>query len=531
MSESLSPERLSPRADRRRTAPGLAAVGLLLAVLAEVSSTGLLGLSGWFISACAVAGAAVFSSFSYLAPSGGVRAFAVARLAGNYSKNLVLHAAALRRVTMSRADLFARAAAVDRAQLATVWSGDLLDRSMADADSAGMALIRSTAPVAVAAVMTVGGVLAVGLAGSILPAAMLASGVAIAAAIAYLTPDGAGPAEQRTRKSLRAEVVTAVDAWAEMASLGAAEQLAERTNGRFRRLDAARNTVNNRVLRVALAVRLVSIATLAGVLACALSRAGDPTTYVFIALITAGVLTNAEQFPAAAKARATAADARQRLTIAAPADGPGGVTVPALRSQVTAGTIWIDSYLRPATAMRPERVVSASVPRGGMLVVSGRSGSGKSTLLRALAASLRSTLQPHDGRPAVTAVAADDYLFTGTLGSNFRLADPGMTDQDVDERLRELWLDRSGLEATTVVGPGGRELSGGEQRRVHLGRALATRPQVLIVDEPITGLDEQTAQHVLRTLAQLPDTTVVISLHAIPDGLLTASQLSTLPLD
>lgn len=131
---------------RGRRARSLAAGGLMLAVVAELSSAGLLGLSGWFISSCAVAGAATFSSFSYIAPSGGVRAFAMARVAGNYSKRLVLHAAALRRIAAARAGLFDRAAATERAQEDGLWSGELLDRSMADADSAGMALIECTTP-------------------------------------------------------------------------------------------------------------------------------------------------------------------------------------------------------------------------------------------------------------------------------------------------------------------------------------------------------------------------------------------------
>ncbi|MER6961738.1 ATP-binding cassette domain-containing protein [Streptomyces sp. NPDC000618] len=121
-----------------------------------------------------------------------------------------------------------------------------------------------------------------------------------------------------------------------------------------------------------------------------------------------------------------------------------------------------------------------------MLVVTGRSGSGKSTLLRALASSLRQAADGRDGTPAVVAVAADDRLFTGTLGSNRRLADAALTDDEIDERLRELRLNDSGLTAGTAVGPGGRQLSGGELRRVYLGRALARHPHVLIVDEPTT---------------------------------------------
>ena len=100
---------------------------------------GLFGLSGWFISACAVAGAATFSSFSYIAPGGGVRAFALTRITSNYSKRLVCAPPPCGRSPLARPGLFDRAAATDRARVDGMWSGELLDRSMADADSAGMA--------------------------------------------------------------------------------------------------------------------------------------------------------------------------------------------------------------------------------------------------------------------------------------------------------------------------------------------------------------------------------------------------------
>jgi ATP-binding cassette subfamily C protein CydC len=202
-----------------------------------------------------------------------------------------------------------------------------------------------------------------------------------------------------------------------------------------------------------------------------------------------------------------------------------------VRTTATAGTLSLDGYRLGATALRCERTLSASVARGGVVAVTGRSGSGKSTLLHGLARSLRDTVEPCAGRPPVTAVAAEDHLFTGTLGANFRLADPTLSDEDVDSRLADLWLDRTGLTAGTLVGPGGRTLSGGELRRVCIGRALATRPHVLLVDEPTTGLDQRTAQHVLRTLALLPDTTVVLALHALPEALQPPGRVATLPLD
>ncbi|WP_406437528.1 ATP-binding cassette domain-containing protein [Streptomyces sp. NBC_01613] len=516
----------SPNVHGRR-ARSLAAGGLTLAVVAELSSAGLLGLSGWFISSCAVAGAATFSSFSYVAPSGGVRAFALARVAGNYSKRLVLHAAALRRVATARAGLFDRAAATGRAQEDGLWSGELLDRSMADADSAGMALIESTTPVAVTAALTTGAVIAVGASTSLAPAAVLAAGVVLMAVIAHRTPGTTRETEQHTRKALRGELVTAVDAWTELASLGAAEQLAARTTARFTRLDSAREAAGRRRHRTTLATGLIGAATLIAT-AVTGSAPGAPT-FVFVALLSLGVLAQAEQLANAAEARATAKAAHRRLTsVPLTANDP---TVAQIRSWRTEQDIGFADYLLPPMALRPGRVLGATVARGAMLVVTGRSGSGKSTLLRTLASSLRQATEGRGGRPAVVAVAADDHLFTGTLGSNWRLANPALTDNDVDARLAQLWLNDSGLTATTPVGPGGRQLSGGELRRVYLGRALALNPHVLIVDEPTTGLDDRTARHVLGILTHLPDTTVVIALHAVPAWLESSGQVTQLPLD
>ncbi|WP_405923547.1 ATP-binding cassette domain-containing protein [Streptomyces sp. NBC_00035] len=513
---------------RGRRARSLAAGGLMLAVVAELSSAGLLGLSGWFISSCAVAGAATFSSFSYIAPSGGVRAFAMARVAGNYSKRLVLHAAALRRIAAARAGLFDRAAATERAQEDGLWSGELLDRSMADADSAGMALIECTTPVAVTAALTVGAVLAIAASTSIGPAVVLAAGVVVMAVIAHRTPGTAREAEQHTRKELRAELVTAVDAWTEIASLGAAEQLAARTTARFTRLDTAREGAGRRRHRAALTTGLIGTATVTAT--AATGSAPDAPAFVFVALLSLGVLAQAEQLANAAEARAAAKAAHRRLMASGP-HSPSAPTAAEMRSWSTEQGIGFADYLLPPMALRPGRVLGATVARGAMLVVTGRSGSGKSTLLRALGSSLRHATEGRDGRPAVAAVAADDHLFAGTLGSNWRLADAALTDDEIDERLAELRLNDSGLTATTSVGPAGRQLSGGELRRVYLGRALARNPHVLIVDEPTTGLDDRTARHVLGILANLPDTTVVIALHDVPVCLESAGHVTRLPLD
>jgi len=66
-----------------------------------------------------------------------------------------------------------------------------------------------------------------------------------------------------------------------------------------------------------------------------------------------------------------------------------------------------------------------------------------------------------------------------------------------------LLLNRSGLDPNTKIGVDGRSLSGGEQRRLHISRALATQPDVLLIGlcgEPTTGLDTSTGTHVLMAI-------------------------------
>jgi ATP-binding cassette, subfamily C, bacterial CydC len=164
-------------------------------------------------------------------------------------------------------------------------------------------------------------------------------------------------------------------------------------------------------------------------------------------------------------------------------------------------------------------------------VVTGASGSGKTTLVNAIAAALSGATGPEPA--VVTAVLADDYLFTGTVATNVRLANSMASDDDINDLLATMSLDRSGLGPSSEVGVGGRDLSGGEQRRLHLARALATHPDVLLIDEPTTGLDTSTATHALKAIRhRLPHAVLVLAMHeppAAPDGL--GSAWSTVSLD
>lgn len=98
-------------------------------------------------------------------------------------------------------------------------------------------------------------------------------------------------------------------------------------------------------------------------------------------------------------------------------------------------------------------------------------------------------------------------VLDGTIRENIAYGRPGTDEQsvlrtavaaDVDGFARRL---ADGYD--TSVGPGGRQLSGGQQRRVAIARVLVRDTPVLVLDEPTTGLDGESARRVMEPLRRL----------------------------
>ncbi len=439
-------------------------------------------------------------------PSGGVRAFAVGRIVTNYFGRDVLHSAALRRITAARLRFYDRAAA--RPSTHGAWSGQLLDRVMADADTEGMALIQATTPMVTACAMTAGGCLVFALAGYPLTAVIIAVAAVVCAALAATTAHHRG--------ALRAELVTAVGAWPEMASLGAVGQLAGRALARITTFDGQRFRHAAATARTQGTARAITAGALVLTVVLAAERGGSVSTLVFLALLAVGALGSAERLVAAAEARVLARQAARRLD-SAESEETGGRAArpsagPVFRVTHDGSGLAVSGYRLPATPARDAREIGFTIAPGQTLVVTGASGSGKTPLLDAIAAALNEATAG-----VVTCVLADDYLFTGTVASNIRLAQTAATDADIDELMAVMLLDRSQVGPGTMTGPGGRDLSGGEQRRLHIARALAAQPDVLLIDEPTTSLDIRTGTHVLMAIRRrLPHAVLVLAMHKLP---------------
>lgn len=170
------------------------------------------------------------------------------------------------------------------------------------------------------------------------------------------------------------------------------------------------------------------------------------------------------------------------------------------------------------------RDVSFHVPAGRYAVLMGRTGTGKTTLLEAIAGlrpvqAGRVTLSGTEVTRATPAsrnigyVPQDAALFTSmTVRNNigFALSVRHWPRKQMAERVNEL-ADLLGV--TGLLDRMARGLSGGEAQRVALGRALAFRPPILLLDEPLSALDDATRGEMVGLLGSVCRQTGVTVLH------------------
>ena len=166
------------------------------------------------------------------------------------------------------------------------------------------------------------------------------------------------------------------------------------------------------------------------------------------------------------------------------------------------------------------RGADLTVRAGESVALVGPSGAGKSTLMNVL---LR-FLEPHTGsvrldghllrditraslRDNAAVVLQDSVIFAGTLAENVRIGRADATDREVEAALRDAQLgsliDAHPDGIDQPVAERGSTLSGGQRQRLAVARALLRDPRIVLLDEPTTGLDEDSAREVLTALRRL----------------------------
>ena len=190
-------------------------------------------------------------------------------------------------------------------------------------------------------------------------------------------------------------------------------------------------------------------------------------------------------------------------------------------------------YLMGESVIRAVNDVSLTVPTGEFLALLGSSGSGKSTLLNLIAGLYRpssgSVIAHGEDLSKMSSIELARYRrqTVGMVFQSFNLL-PRMTlEENVELPLRLAEVERSergarvreALERVRLekrIGHRPSELSGGEQQRTAIARALVNRPRILLADEPTGNLDSATGESILTLLREIqenPGMTIVMVTH------------------
>ncbi len=158
--------------------------------------------------------------------------------------------------------------------------------------------------------------------------------------------------------------------------------------------------------------------------------------------------------------------------------------------------------------------------RGDSIAFVGPSGCGKSTLVKLLVGLYTPTkgtiyyddiaardIRYNQMRRQLGFVTQDTQLFSGTIRENMQFVKPDATDEEIYEALKKAsaikLVESSPKGLDTLLGEGGKMVSGGEKQRLAIARALIRNPRILIFDEATSALDSITEDEITGTLREV----------------------------
>ena len=173
--------------------------------------------------------------------------------------------------------------------------------------------------------------------------------------------------------------------------------------------------------------------------------------------------------------------------------------------------------------------VSLSIQKGSTTAIVGSTGSGKSTLIKLLLrlydvdsgqimfddADIKD-LEVHSLRKNIGLVSQDIFLFEGTVFDNIAYGNLDATEEEIWQAAKlsesDEFINLLPNKKETVVGERGQKLSGGQRQRISIARAILKNPEILILDEATSAVDNETEAAIQRSLDTLKDGRTVVAI-------------------
>ncbi|MEZ8101430.1 heme ABC transporter ATP-binding protein/permease CydC [Vibrio bivalvicida] len=516
-------------------------LGMLLAFLTLAASIGLLTLSGWFLSAAAVAGLTIArETFNYMLPGAFVRGFAMGRTAGRWGERVVSHNATFKLLTDLRVFFFSKLAPLIPGRVSNLRDADLLNRLVADIDAMDHVYLRLVSPMIVGTLGILGLTALVSWFDSQLGSslgAILFTILLIWPVLFYKLGKRNGGELTQNKADLRIATLDWIQGYSELTLFGAEE--------RYRNaiLDTQQKLLKNQFFNAhfsGLAQALLLLAngwTIVLMLWLAADGVGGNTPDPMIALVAFATMASVELLMPIAGAfqhlgqTLTSARRLNDITQSEPdVYFPEKDTEHDQQFSIEYKGV---SFHYPDANNDAIKHIELAIPAQHRIAIVGQTGSGKSTLLQLLnrywdvqqgcieiAGKPIQHWSESQLRQTISVVSQRVDILNGSLRDNLAMAKPLAEDDEFAQVLSKVGLakllDETGLD--TWLGDGGRQLSGGEKRRIGIARALLHNAPILLLDEPTEGLDKQTEQQIMQLFERhFVSKTVVFVTHRLVD--------------
>ncbi|MCG6215822.1 heme ABC transporter ATP-binding protein/permease CydC [Vibrio furnissii] len=514
-------------------------LGMLLAFVTLCASIGLLTLSGWFLSAAAVAGLTIArETFNYMLPGAFVRGFAMGRTAGRWGERVVSHNATFKLLTDLRIFFFEKLAPMIPGRVSNLRDADLLNRLVADIDAMDHVYLRLISPVTV-------GVLGIAALTALLCWFDMVLGLTLGGVLLvlllvwpvmfYKLGKRNGAELTQHKAEMRVATLDWLQGYSELTIFGAESRYRDAIYAAQEKL-LANQKVNASFTGLASALLLLANGwTLVLMLWLAADGVNGQAPDPMIALVVFATMASVELLMPIAGAfqhlgqTLTSARRLNEIILSEPdVKFPSEETRHSGQFDITFEHLTFNYSGGEQPALKD---VSLTIPAGHKVAIVGQTGSGKSTLIQLLcrywdaqqgdiriAGTRLQEWKESDLRAAISVVSQRVDILNGSLRDNLSMAKPHADDSELSAMLERVGLGKL-LEAPgldTWLGDGGRQLSGGEKRRIGIARALLHDGPILLLDEPTEGLDKQTEQQIMALFqSHFENKTVIFITHRL----------------